>query len=179
MSIRQLTSTIAYSRVTLYTAGRLHTTVPHCSHSRAPIVHTAVPWENNDHGCVYLRCRAVCKLPGCVEGHPCYSTAYCRTGERPYISKYIYILYIYAKDYIAKTVGLTSIIYRSYGPCYLESHYLSSDDGYWCMNASAGGNAFICQWWGAMTSWHWNSALTHWGLVTPFGDRDLGQHWIR
>ena len=47
------------------------------AHSRAslftqpcPIVHTAVPRENNEHGCVYLRCRAVCKLPGCVEGHP-------------------------------------------------------------------------------------------------------------
>ena len=60
------------SRVTLYTAGHLHTAVPHCSHSRAPIVHTAVPRENNEHGCVYLRCRAVCKLPGCVEGHPWY-----------------------------------------------------------------------------------------------------------
>ena len=58
------------SRVTLYTAGHLHTAVPHCSHSRAPIVHTAVPRENNEHGCVYLRCTAVCKLPGCVEGHP-------------------------------------------------------------------------------------------------------------
>ena len=58
------------SRVTLYTAGHLHTAVPHCSHSRAPIVHTAVPRENNEHGCVNLRCRAVCKLPGCVEGHP-------------------------------------------------------------------------------------------------------------
>ena len=55
------------SRVTLYTAGHLHTAVPHCSHSRAPIVHTAVPQENNEHDCVYLRCRAVCKLPGCVE----------------------------------------------------------------------------------------------------------------
>ena len=21
--------------------------------------------------------------------------------------------------------------------------------------------------------------LTHWGLVTPFGDIDLGQHWLR
>ena len=62
------------SRVTLYTAGHLHTAVPHCSHSRAPIVHTAVPRENNEHGCVYLRCRAVCKLPGCVEGHPWSST---------------------------------------------------------------------------------------------------------
>ena len=59
------------ARVTLYIAGHLHTAVPHCSHSRAPIVHTAVPRENNEHGCVYLRCRAVCKLPGCVEGHPC------------------------------------------------------------------------------------------------------------
>ena len=57
------------SRVTLYTAGHLHTAVPHCWHSRAPIVHTAVPRENNEHGCVYLLCRAVCKLPGCVEGH--------------------------------------------------------------------------------------------------------------
>ena len=60
----------AVSRVTLYTAGHLHTAVPYCSHSRAPIVHTAVPRENNEHGCVYLHCRAVCKLPGCVEGHP-------------------------------------------------------------------------------------------------------------
>ena len=59
-----------WTRVTLYTAGHLHTAVPHCSHSRAPIVHTAVPPENNEHGCVCLRCRAVCKLPGCVEGHP-------------------------------------------------------------------------------------------------------------
>ena len=53
--------------MTLYTAGHLHTAVPHCSHSRVPIVHTAVPRENNEHGCVYLPCRAVCKLPGCVE----------------------------------------------------------------------------------------------------------------
>ena len=59
------------TRVTLYTAGHLHTAVPHCSHSRAPIVHIAVLRENNEHGCVYLRCRAVCKLSGCVEGHPC------------------------------------------------------------------------------------------------------------
>ena len=21
--------------------------------------------------------------------------------------------------------------------------------------------------------------LTHWGLVTPFGDTDLGQYWLR
>ena len=63
-------SHIIWSRMTLYTAGHLHTAVTHCSHSRAPIVHTAVPRENNEHGCVYLRCRAVCKLPGCVEGHP-------------------------------------------------------------------------------------------------------------
>ena len=68
---------ILHTRVTLYTAGHLHTAVPHCSHSRAPIVHTAVPRENNEHGCVYLRCRAVCKLPGCVEGHPCtYNAAH-------------------------------------------------------------------------------------------------------
>ena len=58
------------TRVTLYTADHLHTVVPHCWHSRAPIVHTAVPRENNQHGCVYLRCKAVCKLPGSVEGHP-------------------------------------------------------------------------------------------------------------
>ena len=66
------------SRVTLYTAGHLRTAVPHCSHSRAPIVHTAVPRENNEHGCVYLRCRAVCKLPGCVEGHPCVTGPFVR-----------------------------------------------------------------------------------------------------
>ena len=58
------------TRVTLYTAGHLHTAGPHCWHSRAPIVHTAVPRENNENGCVYLRCRAVCKLPRCVGGHP-------------------------------------------------------------------------------------------------------------
>ena len=23
------------------------------------------------------------------------------------------------------------------------------------------------------------NVLTHWGLVTPYGDRDLGQHWLR
>ena len=57
------------SRVTLYTAGHLHTAVPHCSHSRATVVHTAVPRENNEHGCVYLRFRAVRKLSDCVEGH--------------------------------------------------------------------------------------------------------------
>ena len=38
---------VVVSRVTLYTTGHLHTAVPHCSHSRAPIVHTAVP-----RGCV-------------------------------------------------------------------------------------------------------------------------------
>ena len=67
---KKFTST-STSRVTLYTAGLLHSAMPHCWHIRAPIVHTAVPRENNEHGCVYLRCRAVCKLPGCVEGHPC------------------------------------------------------------------------------------------------------------
>ena len=51
-----------------FTGGPLHSRA--LAHSRAPIVHTAVPRENNEHGCVYLRCRAVCKLPGCVEGHP-------------------------------------------------------------------------------------------------------------
>ena len=71
-----------YPRVTLYTAGHLHTAVPHCSHSLAPIVHTAVPRENNEHGCVYLRCRAVCKLPGCVEGHPWYHGCWWHCDER-------------------------------------------------------------------------------------------------
>ena len=56
---------LAHSRAPLFTQP-----CPHCSHSRAPIVHTAVPRENNEHGCVNLRCRAVCNLPGCVEGHP-------------------------------------------------------------------------------------------------------------
>ena len=84
--LERLFSHMLVSRVTLYTAGHLHTAVPplftqpcpHCSHSRAPIVHTAVPRENNGHGCVYLRCRAVCKLPGCVEGHPCVYTPWRR-----------------------------------------------------------------------------------------------------
>ena len=71
-AVSNFTTIAQATRVTLYTAGHLHTAVPHCSHSRAPIVHTAVPRENNEHGCVYLRCTAVCKLPGCVEGHPCY-----------------------------------------------------------------------------------------------------------
>ena len=25
---------------------------------------------------------------------------------------------------------------------------------------------------------HWISNLTHWGLVTPYGARELGQHWL-
>ena len=51
--------------------------------------------------------------------------------------------------------------------------------------------------WGESTSDHWSSVdpphknvfpchhvekschLTHWGLVMPFGDIDLGQHWLR
>ena len=48
----------------------VHTAVP-------PIVHTAMPRENNEHGCVYLRYRAVCKLPGCVEGHPWHVNGQC------------------------------------------------------------------------------------------------------
>ena len=75
-----------HSRVTLYTAVHLHTAMPHCSHSRAPIVHTAVPRENNEHGCVYLRCRAVCKLPGCVEGHPCHCNARLSCRDVPWDS---------------------------------------------------------------------------------------------
>ena len=74
VKLKQAFCDVAFSRVTLYTAGHLHTAVPHCSHSHAPIVHTAVHRENNEHGCVYLRCRAVCKLPGCVEGHPWFYT---------------------------------------------------------------------------------------------------------
>ena len=26
---------------------------------------------------------------------------------------------------------------------------------------------------------HYDNVLTHWGLVMPFGDLDLGQHWFR
>ena len=25
----------------------------------------------------------------------------------------------------------------------------------------------------------YSTRLTHWGQVTPYGDRDLGQHWLR
>ena len=46
---------LAHSRAPLFTQP-----CPHCSHNR----------ENNEHGCVCLRCRAECKLPGCVEDHP-------------------------------------------------------------------------------------------------------------
>ena len=84
---------LTLSRVTLYTAGHLHTAVPHCSHSRAPIVHTAVPWENNEHGCVYLRCRAVCKLPGCVEGHPWLLIMKKKMKKKPW-----YILWHYGRS---------------------------------------------------------------------------------
>ena len=90
--------------MTLYTAGHLHTVVPHCSHSRAPIVHTAVPRENNEHGCVYLRCRAVCKLPGCVEGHPWYRELwgrYFKTHESDsYTHTHTHNIYIYICIYI-------------------------------------------------------------------------------
>ena len=78
-SLKSSTAYVILLRVTLYTAGHLHAAVPHCLHSRAPIVHTAVPRENNEHGCVYLRCRAVCKLPGCVEGHPWLLLGFVRT----------------------------------------------------------------------------------------------------
>ena len=33
-------------------------------------------------------------------------------------------------------------------------------------------------WCSTFKSNHWVS-LTHWGLVTPYGDSDLGQHWLR
>ena len=26
---------------------------------------------------------------------------------------------------------------------------------------------------------NFDGSLTHWGLLTPYGDRDLGQHWFR
>ena len=81
MALENNRAPLLYSRVTLYTAGHLHTAVPHCSHSRAPIVHTAVPRENNEHSCVYLHCRAVCKLPGCVEGHPWYYIKLCASFQ--------------------------------------------------------------------------------------------------
>ena len=29
-----------------------------------------------------------------------------------------------------------------------------------------------------LTEWDTDNTLTHWGLVTPYGDRDLGQHWL-
>ena len=44
---------------------------------------------------------------------------------------------------------------------------------------------YLNQWWlrsvfpYGITSSQWGNPLTHWGLVTPFGDIDLGQHWLR
>ena len=101
-------STISWhTRVTLYTAGHLHIAVPHCSHSRAPIVHTAVPRENNEHGCVYLRCRAVCKLPGCVEGHPCIPR-----------NRYIYqenrAIYVWKQTYLTIEVSHNILSHNGY-----------------------------------------------------------------
>ena len=74
---------LIYSRVTqpgtctqpcpiVHTAVHPLFTQPCPDRTMSTIVHTAVPRENNEHGCVYLRCSAVCKLPGCVEGHPWY-----------------------------------------------------------------------------------------------------------
>ena len=83
-----MTIELMLTRVTLYTAGHLHTAVPHCSHSRAPIVHTAVPRESNEHGCVYLRCRAVYKLPGGVEGHPWLTSTNYIHREHKYLGQY-------------------------------------------------------------------------------------------
>ena len=95
---------VLYSRVTLYTAGHMHTAVPHCSHSRAPIVHTAVPRENNEHGCVYLRCRAVCKLPGCVEGHPWYWRFYGTWTYLVFSGGFTSAFQKYGRDWRARSV---------------------------------------------------------------------------
>ena len=56
-----------------------------------PIVHTAVSRENNEHGCVYLRCKAVCKLPGYVEGHPwlCQQFGYQTTAQITLITTHL------------------------------------------------------------------------------------------
>ena len=109
---------LTHSRVTLYTAGHLHTAVPHCSHSRAPIVHTAVPRENNEHDCVYLRCRAVYKLPGCVEGHPwhCGFMLFCTiiysNGHISLLIAIIYVLCITDNTYSISKVGTHAVLWK-------------------------------------------------------------------
>ena len=69
-----------YKYIYLIAINQIHgwpSTQPGTCTQPCPIVHTAVPGENNEHGCVYLRCRAVCKLPDCVEGHPWNSPVHC------------------------------------------------------------------------------------------------------
>ena len=75
--VSQITSlTIVYS--TVYSHGWPSTQPGTCTQP-CTIVDTAVPplftqpcpgRTMSTAVCIYLRCRAVCKLPGCVEGHP-------------------------------------------------------------------------------------------------------------
>ena len=129
--------------MTLYTAGHLHTAVPHCSHSRAPIVHTAVPRENNEHGCVYLRCTAVCKLPGCVEGHP---------WSGGWFNKKM-TSYQYRKLHCAdKTISRLSYLHNGI------SHTGKMTSLYWILNQGPGGHLNI-----KMSSYQYRDSHTqHW-----------------
>ena len=61
VSIAPATTATPVSRVTLYTAGHLHTAVPHCSHNRAPhSSHSRAPGEQWARLCVFT-------LQGCVQ----------------------------------------------------------------------------------------------------------------
>ena len=55
--------------------------------------------------------------------------------------------------------------YRVFGLCFKESQAFD----FYSVTPE------ICQ----CVQFAFDCSLTHWGLVTPFGDIDLGQHWLR
>ena len=71
--------TLIYSRVTLHTARHLHTVVPHCSHSRAPIVWYIHGWTSTQPGIRIQPCpfvhTAVPPLCDIFTGDPPHSRA--------------------------------------------------------------------------------------------------------
>ena len=66
--------------------------------------------------------------------------------------------------------------------CHIWANYCWSSDVIPNVNivkgkARASTSGFICS--SVFIMGHFLPNLTHWGLVTPFGDLDLGQHWLR